>query len=47
MNRGNEAFKNDRVEQVEFRLLDGKKALKIISIGMGISLAATLAAYFF
>ena len=47
MNMDKEAFQTDTVEQAEFRRLDRQKAWKIISIGAGISFAATLAAYFF
>jgi hypothetical protein len=47
MNMDKEPFKTDTVEQAEFRRLDRQKAWKIISTGVGISLAAALAAYFF
>lgn len=47
MNVDKEAFKTEPVEQAEFRRLDRQKAWKIISVGLGLSLAVTLAAYFF
>ncbi len=47
MNMDKAAFQTDTVEQAEFRRLDRQNAWRIISIGAGISLAATLAAYFF
>ena len=46
MNVDKEAFKTEPVEQAEFRKLDREKALKIIAMGFGASLAVTLLAYF-
>lgn len=46
MNVDKEAFKTDTVEQSEFRALDRKNAWRIITMGFGIALAATLLAYF-
>jgi hypothetical protein len=46
MNVDKEAFKAEPVERAEFRALDRKNAWRIISIGFGIALAATLLAYF-
>ncbi len=46
MNVDKEAFKTDTVEQAEYRALDRKNAWRIISMGFGIALAATLLAYF-
>jgi|HubBroStandDraft_5_1064220.scaffolds.fasta_scaffold492070_2 hypothetical protein len=46
MNVDKEAFKTEPVDRAEFRRLDRQKAWKIISAGFGISLAATLLAYF-
>jgi hypothetical protein len=41
-----EAFKTENVEQAEYRTLDRKNALKIISTALGIALVITLVAYF-
>lgn len=46
MNVDKEAFKTDTVEQAEYRALNRKNAWRIISIGFGIALVATLVAYF-
>jgi hypothetical protein len=45
MNVDKEAFQTEPVAQAEYRLLDRHKAWKIISMGLGIALAATLLAY--
>jgi hypothetical protein len=47
MNVDKEAFKTDKVGDPESRRLDRQKSWKIIALGTVISLAATLAAYFF
>ena len=41
-----EAFQTDRVEQAEFRKMDRARAWKIILVGLALSLAGTLLAYF-
>jgi|SRR5579872_4713754 len=47
MNMDKKAFDTEKVEQAEYRRLDRQRAWRIIGMGVGISLAATLAAYFF
>jgi hypothetical protein len=46
MNMDKAAFKTDTVDQEKFRELDRQKAWQIILTGLGVSLAATLMAYF-
>lgn len=45
-NMDKRAFNTERVEREEYRRLDRQRAWRIIGMGAGISLAATLAAYF-
>ncbi len=45
MNMDKKAFDTDKVEQAEYRRLDRQKSWQIIGMGVGVSLAATLAAY--